>query len=65
MAHSSLFKFQIFSYQRYRSSQPGLIEEANVGTTAEIYECREPSSGTEVGYHIKAKGRQRFKGKNI
>ena len=52
-----------FAYYRYRSSQPGLIEEANVGTTAEIYECREPSaSSTETGYHIKARGRQRFKG---
>ena len=50
-------------FQRYRSSQPGLVEEASVGTTAEIYECREPSeSGVEAGYHIKAKGRQRFKG---
>ena len=49
-------------HKRYRSSQPGLVEEASVGTTAEIYECREPSaSSTDVGYHIKAKGRQRFR----
>lgn len=49
-------------HKRYRSSQPGLIEEASVGTTAEIYEYREPPpSSLEAGYHIKAKGRQRFK----
>ena len=48
---------------RYRTSQPGLIEEASVGTTAEIYQCREPSAASmETGYHIKARGRQRFKG---
>ena len=48
----------------YRSSDLDLIEEANVGTTAEIYEYREPSaSNADVVYHIKAIGRQRFKGK--
>lgn len=49
-------------HQRYRSSQPGLVEDAPIGTTAEIYEFREPTpEGLEVGLKIKAKGRQRFK----
>lgn len=49
-------------HHRYRPSHPGLIEEANIGTTAEIYEFREPSpESLEVGLKIKAKGRQRFR----
>ena len=49
-------------HSRYRSSQPGLVENANIGTTAEIYEYREaPPDGLEIGLKIKAKGRQRFK----
>ncbi len=49
-------------HHRYRASQPGLIEEATIGTTAEIYEFREPSEDSlEVGFKIKAKGRQRFR----
>ena len=49
-------------HSRYRSSQPGLTEEAMIGTTAEIYEFREPSPNSlEVGLTIKAKGRQRFR----
>merc|ERR1711874_483031 len=47
---------------RHRSSRPGLTEEATIGTTAEIYEFREPSpESLEVGLKIKAKGRQRFR----
>jgi len=39
-----------------------LVEDANIGTTAEIYEFREaPPEGLEIGLKIKAKGRQRFK----
>ena len=53
-------------HQRYRSSQPGLVEEANIGTTAEIYEFREPPPDSlEVGLKIKAKGRQRFRVLNM
>lgn len=49
-------------YSRYKASQPGLTEEATVGTTAEIFEFREPSpQSLEVGLKIKAKGRQRFR----
>jgi len=49
-------------HSRYRSSRPGLTEEATIGTTAEIYEFREPSpESLEVGLKIKAKGRQRFR----
>ena len=49
-------------HARYLSSNPGLIEEATIGTTAEIYEFREPPAGSlEVGLKIKAKGRQRFR----
>ena len=49
-------------HQRYRSSAPGLTEESNIGTTAEIYEFREPSpESLEVGLKIKCKGRQRFR----
>jgi len=49
-------------HSRYRSSRPGLTEEATIGTTAEIYEFREPSPDSlEVGLKIKAKGRQRFR----
>ena len=55
---SILFNFLL----RYRSSRPGLTEEATIGTTAEIYEFREPSPDSlEVGLKIKAKGRQRFR----
>ena len=47
---------------RFRASQPGLTEDALIGTTAEIYEFREPSpTSLEVGLKIKAKGRQRFR----
>ena len=39
-----------------------MVEDANIGTTAEIYEFREaPPEGLEIGLKIKAKGRQRFK----
>ena len=49
-------------HQRYRVSQPGMVDEALIGTTAEIYEFREPPpTSLEVGLKIKAKGRQRFK----
>ena len=49
-------------HQRYRSSAPGLTEESNIGTTAEIYEFREASpESLEVGLKIKCKGRQRFR----
>merc|ERR1719219_3235734 len=49
-------------HARYLSSTPGLIEEATIRTTAEIYEFREPPAGSlEVGLKIKAKGRQRFR----
>jgi cereblon len=49
-------------HQRYRASHPGLVEEATIGTTAEIYEYREPEADSlELGLKIKAKGRQRFK----
>merc|ERR1719219_1270609 len=49
-------------HARYLSSNPGLVEEATIGTTAEIYEFREPPAGSlEVGLKIKAKGRQRFR----
>ena len=49
-------------HQRYRSSAPGLTEDSNIGTTAEIYEFREPTpESLEVGLKIKCKGRQRFR----
>ena len=49
-------------YSKFISSRPGLTEEAKIGSTAEIYEFREPSpESLEVGLKIKAKGRQRFK----
>jgi len=49
-------------HSRFRASQPGLTEDALIGTTAEIYEFREPSpTSLEVGLKIKAKGRQRFR----
>ena len=56
------FKNVFLLSKRYRSSRPGLTEEATIGTTAEIYEFREPSPDSlEVGLKIKAKGRQRFR----
>ncbi len=39
-----------------------MYEEAKVGTTAEIYEYRDPSEESdEVGLKLKVKGRQRFR----
>jgi len=45
-----------------RTTARGEMNEANVGTTAEIFEFREADEETEeVGFKIKVKGRQRFK----
>ena len=47
---------------RLPSSAGGAYEEARVGTTAEIYEYRDPpADSNEVGFKIKVRGRQRFR----
>ncbi len=43
-------------------SRHGPYEDAKIGTTAEIYEYRDPPEDTnEIGFKIKVKGRQRFR----
>ncbi len=44
------------------SSSSSAYEEALVGTTAEIFEYRDPpEDGDEVGFKVKVRGRQRFR----
>ena len=47
---------------RYDPSRDPPLREASVGTTAEIYEYRDPPpESMEIGFKMKVKGRQRFK----
>ncbi len=49
-------------YVSYDPTHPSHISEAKVGTTAEIYEFRDPpETSNEVGLRLKVRGNQRFR----